>query len=335
MRIARLLLFVWTACLAPASLADEPRVLRMASIAPDGTAWAREAKSFAREIETATAGAVKMKWYFGAIAGDEMSQLDRLKRGQLDGIAGTVYCEQLAPSLTSLEVAGMIDRSEDASKVLKAVQPHVDEEFAATPFRAVFVTLGFGHRVLFSRTPVRSLADLRAGRYWVWSLDTVLRSQLPEMGVHIVPLPLEDAARAYEENKVDGFIVIPAAALAFQYSTVAKYFTDLETGYLPGCLVMSKAALDSLPYKAQLEITAAAAKLKNRFENIGAHMDEQLLGGLFAKQGLKPLPMSTAFRAEWLHAGQAAYHKLNSKLVRGQAARQVLESLEQERTTRR
>ena len=65
----------------------EPVTLRMAAIAPDGTEWARALKAFAQEVETQSKGELRMKWYLGGMAGDELTALDRIKRGQLDGEA--------------------------------------------------------------------------------------------------------------------------------------------------------------------------------------------------------------------------------------------------------
>jgi TRAP-type C4-dicarboxylate transport system substrate-binding protein len=307
--------------------ADEPAVtLRMATIAPDGTAWAREARAFARAIETSTDGAVRVKWYFGAIAGSELAALERLRRGQLDGMAGSLYCEQLAPSLRALEIMGMVRSPHEAANVLKALGPQVERELAGTPLRALFVSLGFGHIVLFTRRPVRSLAELRQGHYWIWESDEVMRNQLAAMGVSTVPLPLEEGVRAYEEHRVDGFFVVAQGALAFQYSSVARYYTDLETAFLPGCVVVRIASLDQLRYAHQLQLLDAAAKLKARFEDVGSHMDDQLLGALFVKQGLEAVPMSAAFREEWMRAGRAAYEQLREQLVPPTTARQVLEA---------
>src|SRR6476659_6363188 len=69
--------------------ADEV-VLRLASVAPSGTAWARELKAFARDVEAATNGAVRIKWYLGAITGDEAESIARIGRKQLDGGALSV-----------------------------------------------------------------------------------------------------------------------------------------------------------------------------------------------------------------------------------------------------
>ena len=332
MHWSRIVCVLWLVAPAGASVADEgTRELRFAAIAPEGTAWARESHAFGREVESATGGGVHVKWYFGGIAGDELTELERLKRGQIDGLAGATYCERIAPSLRALEVVGFVSSRDQAARAIKLLQPQVEKEFARTPIRSVFLTLGFGHRVLFSRTPVHSMAELRAGRYWVWDQDEVLRAQLPAMGVHVVALPLEEAARAYEENRIDGFIVIPTAALAFQYSTLARYFTDLQSAYLPGCLAMAEASIDRLQYKQQLQLMDAAAKLRLRVEDIGIRMDEQLLGGnsLFQKQGLRFMPMSASFREEWLKEGRAAYRRLAAQLVPSTDARQLLESLEQ------
>ena len=61
--------------------------LRFASVAPEGTGWAREFKAFARDAEAFSNGQVRVKWYFGGIAGDESVVPERIKRGQLDGEA--------------------------------------------------------------------------------------------------------------------------------------------------------------------------------------------------------------------------------------------------------
>src|SRR5439155_6961093 len=79
------LLLLW-ATAAPAR-ALEPRVLKLASVSPDGTLWSRELRAFAQEMDGASDGAVRFKLYLGAVAGDEMEVADRIKKGQLDAVA--------------------------------------------------------------------------------------------------------------------------------------------------------------------------------------------------------------------------------------------------------
>lgn len=304
------------AALAPAArAADDPVELRMAAIAPPNSEWSSQALAFARDVEASSEGRVRVRWYFGAAAGDEATVLDRIMRGQLDGAAGAFQCERVAPSLRAVELIGLVEREADARKVLAALRPRVEEDLRHTPFVFLFLSTGFGHRVLFSRTPVRDLDDLRRGRFWIWNGDDVLHQQLVAMGVHVVPLPLEEGARAADEGRIDGYIVIPTAALLFRFSSKTRYYTDLSSGFLPGCLVMSRTRHDALAPADRRALDDAAERLRLAFEEAGRRRDDTLLRRTFIRQGLVPAPMDAAFRADLLAAGRRAIEVLDGRLA--------------------
>jgi TRAP-type C4-dicarboxylate transport system substrate-binding protein len=315
MRRAHLSLLTTVLLCAPA-LAQTPPApikLRMSAIGPEGTAWARELRAFGRDLEDRTAGRVQMKWYFGSIAGDEVTALDRIMRGQLDGSAGAQVCDRLAPSLRVTRVLGLFQSREESSYALGRLRASLDGEFRQSGF--VGYVSGMGSDILFTRDPVRSLADLRKSRLWVWNLDEVMVSELRRIGAEVQPATVEGAGKAYEEGRTGGFIAIPTAALAFQWSSQTRYFTDLRMGFLPGCVVVANRVFDTLPIPYQQAFREAMAKLALRFEDLGRAQDKALLGGLFAKQGVKPLPASDVFRSEFFAAAREARAHIDPKLV--------------------
>ena len=291
----------------PADGRAEPVTLRLASVAPDGTAWARELKAFGREIGAATQGNVVAKWYLSGIAGDELQSHERVQRDQLDGIlSGGMLCQRLAPSMRAAAMVDEFRDRDEANYVLGRLKPTIDRELAKAGYVGV-ATAGMGFSVLFSRTPIRSMADLRQARPWLWSLDDVLKTQLGAMGVHVVPLPVEGAAHAFDENRVDSFVGLPSAALAFQWSAQARYVIDLRVGYLTGCMLVSRRAWDALSHDDQQAIESAAAKLQVRIQETTRQMDETLLGGrLFARQGLQALAVPPALQTEFTAAARDA-----------------------------
>jgi TRAP-type C4-dicarboxylate transport system substrate-binding protein len=305
-------------CLAGLVLAAhaeaEPVTLRMAAIAPEGTAWAREIKGFAREVESATNGEVKVKWYLGGIAGDELAELDRMRHGQLDGAAGAIFCQRLAPSLRVVRLVGLFQSRDEVAYVLGRLKPQLDEELR----KAGFANLGegiFGIDMLFSRKPVRSMADLRAGKWWVWNLDPIWQATLPAIGGKEATSSLDELSAQYHDRAFDGFFAVPSAALAYQWSTQATYFVDLNAAVLPACAVISNSAFDPLPIDAKQKIAAAAAKFMNHFNAINAQLDAQLADGLFEKQGLVKTPLSNEFRAAFTAAAKTAREQLGEQLV--------------------
>ena len=56
------------------------------------------------------------------------------------------------------------------------------------------------------------------------------------------------------------------------------------------------------------------AKYDALFQEMGRRQDEALLGGLFQKQGLKPIPPSEGFRSEFFEAARAARERAATQL---------------------
>jgi TRAP-type C4-dicarboxylate transport system substrate-binding protein len=298
-----------------AAAAAEPVTLRLASVAPDGSEWARLMRSFAREVDSATEGAVQIRWYFSGIAGGEQDMIDRIRRGQLDGAAsGGMMCQRLAPSLRVMRIVGLFQSREEAAHVLGKLRPRLDRELLHAGF-ANLGEAGMGSDIIFSRTPINSFEDLRRARLWVWDLDDVLQRQLPALGLRVLPLPVESAGAAYDDGRTDGFVGITTAALAFQWSARARYFSELHMGYLMGCLVVANEAFDPLPTADQQAIRGAAAKLMREMENMGQQQEAALLGGLFERQGMRRVAVSDALRSELFELARDARDRLGASLT--------------------
>jgi TRAP-type C4-dicarboxylate transport system substrate-binding protein len=293
----------------------EPVTLRLASVAPEGSAWANLLKDYARELDTFTGGALKVKWYFGSVTGDELQTFEGIQKGHLDGVAsGGLICERLAPTMKLQGLTGVFQSRGEAAYVMERLRPTIEAETRKNGFEMMMIT-GLGAEVIFSRTPVRSLADVRRLKFWRWASDEVGVAVAHEMGIPVVPTELDDAGKAYEAGKLDGFIAIPSAALAFQWSAQARYITDLRSGYLIGCLAISHRALDRLSAEQQRALHALMAKYDALFQETGRRQDEALLRGLFQKQGLKPIPPSETFRSEFFEAARAARERVAARLI--------------------
>jgi TRAP-type C4-dicarboxylate transport system substrate-binding protein len=319
--LARLLVLVGALECAPVARAEPAVVLRFGSVAPDGTAWARAARAASTAIEEGTHGLVRIRWYFGGIAGDEAQMTARMKREQLDGVASSGYlCQRLSHSMRVLRLIGLYQSREEAAYIARRLKPLIDDEL----LQEGFVNLGvanIGPDLIFSRRPIARLSDLQSTRLWIWDLDEVsVRGWLP-MGVPAVALPIDQAYRAYDEGKVDGFIAVPSAAMAFQWSSEARYVTNLQPGFVHSCAIIARRALDALPLEAQAVVRSEWAKSMAHLDDVCRLQDEQLLGGLFERQGLRAVPVSEELRSSFLATALAA----RSQMVEGVVDRTLVQ----------
>ncbi|HEX8950251.1 MAG TPA: TRAP transporter substrate-binding protein DctP [Polyangia bacterium] len=331
MRLASAILLAAVAASAVARA--EPATLRLATVAPQGTGWAREIGAWGRDVETGTHDAVRVKIYYSAVGGDELTVLERIKRDQLDGAIGSESCVRLAPSLKVTRIFGLFQSREEALYVLGRLAPAIDGEF----LRAGFVNLAsatLGPDLLFTREPVHDMAELKKTLLWSWDADETLTAQAQALGMHVVTTPLDDAARAYDDKSVDGFIAMPTAALAFQWSTQARYLQNLPLSYRNGCFFVASRVFDALPIDAQRYLRAAAAKLRGRLDDLSRRQDDELVGGLFARQGLKSVAVSDHFRLELFGEAREMRDRIAPRLLAKGLLEEVLSWLADYRVER-
>jgi TRAP-type C4-dicarboxylate transport system substrate-binding protein len=138
---------------------------------------------------------------------------------------------------------------------------------------------------------------------------------LRTMGLSPVPLPLEEAGAAYDQGRIDGFLSVPGAALAFQWSTRAKYFLDFPVGQIIACFAMSQRSFDALPVDQRKVVAGAAAKLSARVEEVGRELDSALLGGLFERQGMKRVPADRTLIGDFLDEARRARDHMTDQQV--------------------
>jgi len=303
------------AALAGVTEAAEPRAIKLAAISPDGTLWSRELRTTMQEIDAGTDGAVHVKLYLGAVAGDETEVATRIAKGQLDAVASAgVLCDAVSPTLRAISIPGLFTTRAEAFAVSQKLRPTMDEEAQKSGFALLGVAT-LGQDVLFTKKPVRTLAELRALKLWRWDGDDAGIATTRAMGLTVVPTPVPEAMAAMEAGKLDGFMAIPTAALAFQWSTRTHYLTSLRSGHLNGCILVANRAFDRLVIEHQQVVRAAVAKLAVRLEEISRREDEALVGALFAKQGLEVAAPSSALRAEFFAAAEKARATLADKIV--------------------
>jgi TRAP-type C4-dicarboxylate transport system substrate-binding protein len=153
-------------------------------------------------------------------------------------------------------------------------------------------------------------------------------------GASMVALPLAEAYRAYDDHRVDGFIAPASVALAFQWSALVRYSTDLRLDYITGCIFVAERAFDPLPLSARDVIRSAASKLAARFADISSQQDALLLHGLFRNQGVTTVPVDPGFATEFLELARATRDRLEPNLVPAGLLSRVLGILADSRLSR-
>lgn len=178
--------------------------LRCATVAPEGTEWARVAKRVADELEQKVG--VKIIWYLSGAIGDEPEIAKSLKERKIDCAAltgnGLTY---LIPPMRVLELPLIFRNSEEVEKIRHEIVPLLAK--IARDYKLKFIHLAeFGMVHVFSKTPIRSLEDLKGKRAWIWKGDflaeQVGRVLQEEYNIRPVPVPLNDVSNYLQHIEI-------------------------------------------------------------------------------------------------------------------------------------
>jgi len=197
--------------------------LKIATVAPEGSTWMRVLEEVKKKIYLRTRGRVSLKFFSGGSAGEERTVLEKSRYGQLQGAALTgAGMGSIFSPCRVMELPFYFEDYRDYDHVLAQLLPEFERGFEQNGF----VLLGWaeaGFANLFSRTPLRSLEDLRASKVWLRTGDPMIESVLRVLELQSVPLSLPDVLTSIQTGLVETVYVSPLAVVALQWFPHLRY----------------------------------------------------------------------------------------------------------------
>ncbi|MHB8347739.1 MAG: TRAP transporter substrate-binding protein DctP [Acidiferrobacterales bacterium] len=230
------------------SAAASPRyVLKFATLAPQGTAWMNVINTWAAQVAKDSDGQLTFKLYPGGVFGDEPDMLREIRFGELQGGAFTGHgVGEIYSPARVLEIPFLFHHYAGWNFVRAKLMPQIRDGFS----RHGFVLLGFmdtGFIRLFSRVPIRSLAQLRTHHVWLWQGDPLAQAFFDASGIPPVPLAFPDVYLSLSTGLIDTVAAPPLAAIALQWFTKTPYMNTLRISNGVGALVVTRQFFDTLP----------------------------------------------------------------------------------------
>ncbi|MBW2268736.1 MAG: TRAP transporter substrate-binding protein DctP [Deltaproteobacteria bacterium] len=242
------------------------RTLKIATIAPEGSAWMQEMRLVGKRIEQGTQGRVRLKFYPGGVMGNDKTVLRKVRAGQLQG--GAFTSGALAQVYPDIELYGLPLVFRSYAEV-DHVRARMDAQLIAGLEREGFVALALtdgGFAFLMSQRPMRQVGDLAGAKVWVQEGDVMSTTALEIAGVVPVQLSLADVYTALQTGLIDTVGAPAMGAIALQWHTKVKYLTDVPLTYLMGAFVIDEKVFSKLQPADQQVLRQAVAEAAQRLD---------------------------------------------------------------------
>ncbi len=221
-------------------------VIKLATLAPEGSSWIETFNAINAEIKQKTDGQVRCKFYAGGVLGDEKDMLRKMHIGQIH-----------AAGLTSAGLSAIFNEM-DVFQIPFLFKSHEEVDYVLTQMDGFYrkgfddnqyVLLGWsegGFVHLMSTQPVATLADLRKLKVWTWEDAPMTRIIFDEANVSAIPLTVPDVLVGLQTGLVDVVYAPPSGAISLQWFTKIRYITDVNLIYLIGAVVIKKKVFNKI-----------------------------------------------------------------------------------------
>ena len=241
-------LFLALCCVMPTAnaMAAPTHLFKIATLAPEGSVWAKRFQAFQEEVQTKSNGEIGFKLYMGGVMGDDRAMYRKMRIGQLHAGGFTMTgISEVVPDFRIMGAPFLFSSYAEVDRVREGLLPFFKKAFSEKDLTLLAMTeVGFIHPM--SSQPITTLTQLRAAKCWAPENDPLSRSFLEDIGVTPIPLSIPDVLSGLQTGMIDTVFNSFYGAIVLQWFTKTPYITEVPYGYAYGGLIFTKSAIDRL-----------------------------------------------------------------------------------------
>lgn len=281
-------------------------VIKLGTIAPEGSAWHDALLSIRQQWRDISHGEVELRIYAGGVLGGEAEMVRKVQRRGLDAItisgAGLPLIDS---SVDCLNLPMLFESYEALDYVRNGIAAEVEQRFATKQFKVLSWAEG-GWIYFFTKTPVRTLDDLRKLRLWISVGQPEAEKLVKEFGFQVVPLPETEMLTALQTGLIEAIDVPPLFALLDRSYQLAKYMTNLPFAPLNAATVISLPAWERIPASYRPRLLAAVRDTGQALRGTIRQAGDDAIKEM-QQRGLQVIDVDASTIAQWRSEAQKAY----------------------------
>jgi tripartite ATP-independent transporter DctP family solute receptor len=216
---------------------------------------------FAANVQRTLGDRVKLGYFPDSQLGKEADIVQQVKVGSVDMmITGSSIWATVAPEFGMLDLGYVFDSYPHA---FKALDGGVGQQLGKILIERTGCTVldwasHFGPRSVYTKTPVKALADLKGVKLRVLPAPAFIET-FKIMGAIPTPIPINELYTALQSGVVDGFEHDAASVLQYKFAEVVKNCWLTEHLFSPMVAVIGKRGLEKVPADLRPSFLKAAA----------------------------------------------------------------------------
>lgn len=305
------------------AFAEEPFVLKVATLAPEGTSWIGLIDSMKKEVEEATDGRITFRMYAGGVMGNDADVLRKIHLGQVHIGGFSAEGTNLAfPEIQVLELPFLVDSYTKADRVREHLRSEIEAGYAKHGF-VPLALLDQGYNALYTiNRPIQRLEDA-AGLKAPLLLGAVEEATLKALKITPIRFGVMESISALKSGMFNAQLVPAQWVLGTQEFTLLKYINLPTMTYCPGSILIAKKVFERLRPEDQQALKSICRKYEAIF-NKEARKAEKECYKAFQEYGMTMVRLNEAAEAPFRQATRPIWKELSGKTYSDKLLNEVI-----------
>ena len=236
-------------------------IIKMASLAPEGTVYHGMLIEMGQKWKKATNGEVILRVYPGGIVGDERDMIRKIRLGQFHAAAvSTEGLHEINPDVYVFALPLVYDNYDDVEWMRSQMDGRIRKGMNNNGFELLtWADVGWVHH--FSTEPVIYPDDLKKLKMFVWAGGYKSAELWKKGGFQPVPLASTDIMPGLQTGLIQSAATVPIFALSQQLFGIANYLLDMKWGLLTGALIIDSRTWNRIKPEYQKEMISISKEI--------------------------------------------------------------------------
>lgn len=266
----------------------------------------RNLEQFARELDEATRGALRLQVVPNNVLLRLPEIFDGVRSGKAEG--GEVIMSQLIrdiPLAGADSVPFITGGYDDARRMWTLQRPMIERQLAARGIKLLYA-VPWPPQGLYSKTPIRSVADLRGTRMRTYNATTVRIAE--RFGATPVEVAMVDVQKALAEGRIDNMITSAVTGVENAVWSHLRYYYDINAWIPKNVVFVSLDRFNRLPVATREALLRTAQAAEVRGWALSAEQARASVREL-AAQGIKVERLPDDFERRLQRIGESFAHE--------------------------
>ena len=269
----KFLLAAFIFCLMSQLIWAKKIVVKMATLAPEGTEWHGLLVELGQQWKVVTDGDVRLRIYPGGVVGDERDMIRKMRIGQIHGAAiSNEGMAEINPYFTTFYMPMMYQSYDEVDFVRDRLSDELLNKTEENGFK-ILTMVDVGWAYWFSTEPIYTPDDLKNNKIFIWAGDYKSAQLYEKHGYQPVPLAMTDVLSGLQTGLITSLGFNPLYALAQQLFGIADNMLDMKWGNLTAAIIIDLKTWNKIKPEYQESMLSVAKSIgdgfqqKNRYES--------------------------------------------------------------------